>query len=118
MKRLLAILSVILFANQASAVDSDDWVGFECSRFDFEKQEYINTLPFPEFFAVNYNKDQHEIYHGGTYYRSCDDSTFFLFCEDERGFSIEIHKYTSMVTWKFLNRQSNYYRCNLVEKKF
>ena len=46
MKKLLAILSVVLFANQASALDFDDWVGFECFRYDFKKQnsEFLKFL--------------------------------------------------------------------------
>ena len=117
MKKLLAMLSVFLFANQASAFDVDEWVGFSCSRYDPFKKEYIYNLPSPNFVAVYNNTYLKRIYSNGTYYDSCDDRTFTLYCEDSIGYSIEIHKYTNRVTEKMIGL-TNYYQCNLVEKKF
>ena len=117
MKKLLAILAVFLFANQASALDVDEWVGFECSRYDPNKKEYIYNLPFPDFVAVNYNIYRKRINSNGTYYSNCDDRTFTLYCEDSIGYSIEIHEYTTRVTEKIIGL-TNYYQCNLVEKRY
>ena len=50
MKKLLAILSVVLFANQASALDFDEWVGFACVPYDFKKEKFILNKPDPDFF--------------------------------------------------------------------
>ena len=36
------ILTVVLFSNQASALDFDEWVGFECFEYDFRKGK-LNT---------------------------------------------------------------------------
>ena len=39
MKKLIAILSVALFSNQASALDFDEWVGFECFPYNPNKKD-------------------------------------------------------------------------------
>jgi len=120
MKKLIMILTVALFANQASALDFDKWVGFECFRYDFKKQKHITNEASPDFFAVR--KIFKEIYWSRRPeypFNICEDVEFSLRCENSKGERISIHRFTNIVSFNTKDRDNFLsYKCNLVERKF
>ena len=119
-KKLIAILSVVLFANQASELDFDEWVGFECFRYDFKKQKHITNEPNPNFFAVK--KNNREIYWEGRLgerFNICEDVEFKLRCENSKGDHISVHRFTNRVSYHTKDMEHfRIFKCNLVERKF
>ena len=120
MKKLLAILSVVLFANQASALDFDEWVGFECFRYDFKKQKHITNEEIPVFFAVMKNNKEFYWERRPEYpFNICKDVEFSLRCENSKGDHISVHRFTNMVAYDTKDMENFLiYKCNLVEQKF
>ena len=119
-KKLIAILSVVLFANQASELDFDEWVGFECFRYDFKKQKHITNEAKPYFFAVKKNNE--EIYWESRPedpFNICKDVEFSLWCENSKGERISIHRFTNILAYDTKDKDHfRIYKCNLVERKF
>ncbi len=121
MKKLLAIISVILFADQASALDFDEWVGFECFQYDFRKGKLNTDVIDQEFFAVK--KDNTEIYSPlgskDVPFNKCKNSDFSLECENAEGAGISVHRFTNEVLYSTKESRNFYlFKCNLVERKF
>ena len=115
------ILTIVLFANQATALDFDEWVGFECFRYDFRKGKLHTNVIDQEFFAVK--KDNTEIHSpygsNDVPFNRCKNSDFFLECENAEGESISVHRFTNEVLYNTTERGKFYlFKCNLVERKF
>ena len=115
------ILTVVLFANQVSALDFDEWVGFECFEYDFRKGKLNTDVIDQEFFAVK--KDNSEIYSSfgskDVPFNRCKNSDFSLVCENAKGEYVSVHRFTNEVAYDTKERENFYlFKCNLVEQKF
>ena len=114
------ILTIVLFANQTSALDFDEWVGFECFQYDFKKENYITNVPDPDVFFVK--KNNKEIYwerRPEDPFNKCFDVQFSLRCKNSKDDSITAHRFTNRVAYYTKDMEIiRIYKCNKVERKF